>query len=110
MPPVAADAAPGSKSNPSRKGQTPSSVDVLTLNPSLRLFQDRSGDDFVIVQDVDITQDDWTLWRNSLAQMFIAMREEEAEESRLFSFSDELNRNRKSTRRVFMNRFANYCM
>ena len=40
------------------------------------MFQDRSEDDFVIVQDVDITQDDWILWRNSLAQMFIAMREE----------------------------------
>ena len=39
------------------------------------MFQDRTEDDFVIVQDVDVTQDDWTLWRNSLAQMFIAMRE-----------------------------------
>ena len=42
------------------------------------MLQDRSEDDFVIVQDVDVTQDDWTLWRNSLAQMFIAMREEES--------------------------------
>ena len=40
------------------------------------MLQDRAEDDFVIVQDVDVTQDDWTLWRNSLAQMFIAMREE----------------------------------
>ena len=39
------------------------------------MSQDRSEDDFIIVQDVDVTQDDWTLWRNSLAQMFIAMRE-----------------------------------
>ena len=42
------------------------------------MSQDRSEDDFIIVQDVDVTQDDWTLWRNSLAQMFIAMREEES--------------------------------
>jgi hypothetical protein len=55
---------------------------IQTTNPSSRPFlaptttivQDRDEDDFIIIQDVTLNLDSWTLWRNSLAQMFIAMQ------------------------------------
>ncbi len=41
--------------------------------PVTTIVQDRPSDDLIIIQDMAVGLEIWTLWRTALAQMFVAL-------------------------------------